>query len=206
MVRLKKHNKQTKRRVVFICSAVLMSTFAWIWLHPQQALNLWLTADQQGRIHFERQDYTKAAMRFENKEWKARSFYLAGDFAASAALYQEIKGDEAQLALANALAQSGQYEQAITEYSSLLEHEQFGGAAEYNLQLTQKVLQEHKDAPPSESKSFVIDKNNNKEGVEEDKLKKEQVSSEALWLGQVRQNPNKFLRQKFQQEYANEQD
>ena len=49
-------------------------------------VNLFLTADQQGRWYFERGDYTTAAERFRDPMWKGLAYYRTGDYASALAV------------------------------------------------------------------------------------------------------------------------
>ncbi|MCP4399354.1 MAG: VWA domain-containing protein, partial [bacterium] len=46
-------------------------------------VDLWLTADQQGRSYFEKGNYAEAAEGFENPIWKGIAYYAAEDFEAA---------------------------------------------------------------------------------------------------------------------------
>ncbi|UCF69659.1 MAG: VWA domain-containing protein, partial [Acidobacteriota bacterium] len=85
-----------------------------------QFVDLWWTADQQGRQQFERENYAKAAARFEDVMWKGVASYRAGEFEQAADAFARLATPKASFNLGNAYAMLGRYEEAITAYEAAL--------------------------------------------------------------------------------------
>lgn len=82
--------------------------------------DLWLTRDQQARRALDAGDAAGAADRFENPAWKAAAEYKAGRYDAASQSLAPLDTASAQYNRGNALAQQGQYEQALQAYDRAL--------------------------------------------------------------------------------------
>ena len=82
--------------------------------------DLWLTRDQQARRALDAGDAAGAADRFENPAWKAAAEYKAGRYDAASQSLAPLDTATAQYNRGNALAQQGQYEQALQAYDGAL--------------------------------------------------------------------------------------
>ncbi|CAM4108171.1 hypothetical protein VINE108521_08645 [Vibrio neonatus] len=182
---------------------------AWGVLSPNQFMNFWLTKDQQGYVHFKQGDYAQAQASFESPAWKAHSAYLAGDFQSVLTLLQETNDDRARYLMANALAYSNQFEQAKALYTALYmaksTEPSLQAEMKQNIEIINAAIDKQKNAPLEKQEGDKkIDDRSIATSDEEATLGKPTELSNQVWLKQVRQDPSKFLRQKFQQEFANE--
>jgi tetratricopeptide (TPR) repeat protein len=197
------YNKHKTLTILTFLVIISLSIYA----NPQAFINLWLTRDQQAIVALKQGDTAKAAITFADKNWIAYSFYADGNFEQAAvlykALYKKMKGTDAQFSLANAMAHMGQYTEAGKGYQSILKDKPHHVEAQANLTLINELIEKMKNAPRKKSKSEEVA---GKPKISDDKSKpkerKAHVSSE-LWIKQIQQNPSKFLRKKFQQEYTN---
>lgn len=176
-----------------------------IYSNQQAFLNLWLTRDQQATLAFNQQAYDKAARTFIDKDWIAYSFYTGGNYQQAAALFSQFEGEQAKFSQANALAHAGQYFKAAELYKALITQSPKHQQAIENLALMEKIIKQMKKSPGKKKLSTEL-----AEGQKFTQVKKKpkidnRPPSHALWLEQVQQNPAKFLRKKFHQEYVNEQ-
>lgn len=189
----------------FKCLAVALMLFiVWSSLNPQAAKNLWLSRDQQATLMFQRGDFANAARTFEQPHWQAVSTYLSGDFGQAAKLFATMPTEQALFSKANALAHLGQYQAAIDIYQSLLVKHPDNKHFKENLELVTSTLLNVKKTPGKKTLSNEIAENaSSLEAKKQDGSNKPTPSSQ-MWLEQVQQNPEKFLRKKFQLEYADE--
>lgn len=190
----------------WLITAVIALNIGWSFLGTSSFMEFWLTKDQQAQISFDKGEYQRAASLYQDTFWKAQSAYLAGDFASTISFLEGEEAEQARFLTANAYAYSGQFKKAMTLYKSLLESEHYAEASADNLKVMKAAIQKIKDAPPEslESEKKLDDRQLAMDESGEETGEPLQLSDQA-WLKQVRQDPSKFLRQKFQQEYANEQ-
>jgi len=97
--------------------------------------DLWRRPDQQAMRALERDEPADAAALFEDPEWSAVANYRAGEFDASAAALNGIDATEAHYNRGNALAQAGQYGEAVAAYDRALELDPEHADARYNRDL-----------------------------------------------------------------------
>ncbi|MEE4015928.1 VWA domain-containing protein [Roseibium sp. FZY0029] len=101
--------------------------------------DLWSTSDQQGQKAFASGDYDTASRQFETSSWRGSAAYRAGDYAAAA---QDFSANAYNRG--NALAKSGQLEDALGAYDQALAANPQDADAKYNRDLVQKLLDEQK--------------------------------------------------------------
>lgn len=188
-----------------LMTLLVLSLPVWYWQSSTTFYQAWFSKDQQAALYFEQGEFKQAAQLFEEPQWKAYSTYLSGDFVTAIELLGALDNDKAQFALANAYAHSMQFDQALTIYEFMKNKPEFESIATNNITVIQMAIEKIKNSPPEkQGNEKVLDDrqivNDNDQEGESNSV----VVSDQLWLKQVRQNPSKFLRQKFQQEYANE--
>lgn len=110
---------------------------------PQSAqASPWLTADQQGAQLFE-QNPQAAAQQFSTEAWRGSAYYRAGDYENAAAAFSHAPESAENLYnLGNALAQNGQYKEAITAYEQALEKQADFPAASKNKSIVEEALKQ----------------------------------------------------------------
>lgn len=136
---------------------------------PAQAgvVDWFRTADQQGAAAFEAGEHDEAAQRFEDPEWQAAARYREANYEAAVEALSELDSARAQYNLGNALARSGQLEQAIAAYDQALEEEPSNEDALFNRDLVQDLLedQQNQSPPPQpESESSESESDQNSQG------------------------------------------
>lgn len=94
----------------------------------QQAHTPWfkrpfLNRDQQGMAAYEAEDYNQAAETFVDPQWRGAAEYEAGNFAAALDAFSSSNTPEALYNQGNALAQLGEYDDAIARYDAVLEQD-----------------------------------------------------------------------------------
>jgi Ca-activated chloride channel family protein len=199
-------------------------------LQPQTAraddkwfADLWLTADQQGRLLMERGEYREAAARFDDPLWKGTAYYYAEEFKLAAEYFSRVDKPLAQFNRANALAHGQEYVMAVRLYDQLLEQDPNNDAAIRNRRIVQDLI----DAinRMSESQQDEDGGNSSKELGEDDPLRAEgaerktmqaqeleQFDAEEIlqdgkinemWMRSVQRDPSHFLSVKFSMQLEN---
>jgi Ca-activated chloride channel family protein len=131
--------------------------------------NLWKTPDQQAQKAYQKQDYAKAAEKFENPDWKAAATYQAKDFDKAAAQFQQTNNF---YNLGNALAKKGDLQQALTAYEQAIKENPYDHDAKANKEIVEKALekqkqqQENKPQDSQPQKNEQSDKNQSKKDGE----------------------------------------
>jgi Ca-activated chloride channel family protein len=156
----------------------------------------WNTKDQQGQKAFT-QDPASAAELFEDPNWKASSYYRAGDYEQAANYFAANTEDSSSKSIAaenhynrgNALAKAGKLEDAINAYEKALELNDTAGNglsnsldtdAQFNKQLVEELLkqQEQQDSDDSSGDDSEKDSEQNSDKKDSDKNDSDKNDSE----------------------------
>jgi Ca-activated chloride channel family protein len=144
--------------------------------------NLWHTPDQQAQHAYQKQQFSQAAEKFENPEWKAAAQYKAGDFDKATEQFQQSNNFYNQ---GNALAKKGQLKEALAAYEQAVKENPYDSDAKFNKEVIEKELekqqqknQENKsqDSKSSESKE---DEKSDKDSQESQKKQGENKESDS---------------------------
>ena len=103
--------------------------------------NLWFSSDQKAMKAFKDGDNRQAAEKFTDPEWKASALYRHGDYEAAAEALKETNSSNGFYNKGNALAKSGQYEDAIDAYEKAIELNESNTDAVYNRKQVQQALE-----------------------------------------------------------------
>ncbi len=178
-------------------------------------INLWMTADQQGRYYFERSDYAKAAQLFENPLWKGISFYFNKDYQNAIQQFSRLDTAESYLNLGNAYARLGQYENALESFQQALKRKPGHVDAQHNFKLIKKIIEDKKSKKDEEEESqpgSLIGADEIKISDPKDKTKRPEIEGDPqeikmdmltdeqineMWMRRVQTSPADFLRFKF---------
>jgi Ca-activated chloride channel homolog len=104
--------------------------------------DLWLRSDQQAQNSLNQGDAQSAAQRFRDANWRGMALYETGDFDGAAQAFAESDDIEAKYNQGNALARTGELEQAIAAYREVLQQNPAHDDAKANLDLLEKLLQQ----------------------------------------------------------------
>ncbi|MGL6313016.1 VWA domain-containing protein [Vibrio sp. WXL103] len=107
----------------------------------------WHNHDQKAHQAFQNGDYQSAQQQFSDPEWLGAAAYQAGDFDTAIDVLTGIETQDAQYNLGNALAQSGQLEQAAEQYRRVLDTDPNNTDARHNLDLVERLLEEQQQSP-----------------------------------------------------------
>lgn len=170
-------------------------------------LSLWLDADQQGRLAYERRDYARAEELFQNALWKAAAAYANGDYLIAAEQFGRISTPTAFFNRGNAYMKGREYAKAIVAYEqALIDAPEWREASE-NLELARYVLdyvertREQGDTGDetelgADDITFDNTRNRGKTITITDASVLEQQSTE-LWMRSVDTHAREYLRIRF---------
>jgi Ca-activated chloride channel homolog len=147
---------------------------------------LWKTKNQQAQEAYNNKQYDKAAELFENPDWKAVAHYKSGAFDKA---LENLKNNSSANSLynqGNALAQSGQLQEALDAYKKALKLNPDDNDALYNKELVEKELEKQKQEQKQDQKQQDQDKK--KDSQDE---KNQQQNKGGDKSGQPEQDKNK---------------
>ncbi len=197
------------RPLILATSLGLLISLLVLWLSLGQppAWALWYSADQYGHGLYQQGRYAEAAARFQQPGWRAAALYGAGDYAAAATLFGQLRSAEGYHNQGNALAQLGHYPLAAISYRKALALQPDLAAAWLNLQLVQQLAERPAAQVEREGKArldadgLVMDLAPAADEAERQPLTADagltQAQLQQLWLGGLNPDPAAFLRLRF---------
>lgn len=195
--------------LILVASLGLLMALLLIWLLLGQppAWALWYSADQYGQGRYQQGRYQQAARLFQQPEWRAAALYAAGDYAAAATLYGQLRSPAGYYNQGNALAQLSHYPLAAISYRKALALQPDWPAAWQNLQLVQQLADkpaaqvEREGKARLEADGLVMDLTPAADEAEPQPLTADagltQAQLQQLWLRRLNPDPGAFLRLRF---------
>lgn len=192
------------RRGWLFSIALLMSSG--LLLPPQQAhaqggfwSGLWSTPDQQAAEAYANEDHEQAAALFREPQWSGAASYRAENYEAAIAAFSATDSPDSHYNRGNALAMTGNYQEAIMAYDMALALEPEHSDALHNKEIVEQLLeqqeqeegeqqdgesQENQSEQNSEQESEQSEDNNQQQDQEsqegnEDQQQQEQQQQEA---------------------------
>jgi Ca-activated chloride channel family protein len=110
--------------------------------HAQSWNDLWLTPDQQGRRALQQGDDEAAAALFENQDWAGTAAYRGGDYDAATEHFSGNDSADGWYNRGNALARSGELDDAIAAYKESLALQSDQADASENLALLEQMREQ----------------------------------------------------------------
>ncbi|MBB1627290.1 VWA domain-containing protein [Achromobacter sp. UMC71] len=163
-----------------------------------------LTADQQGRIAFDKGHFQDAAERFEDPYWKGRAAYQAADYPAALAAFSKVATAEGQFYVANTQTRLRQYDAALAAYDRALALSPGWEAARFNRDIVARLLaamsQEQQGDPADPPDRSIEDKT--ARAGKQMAAPAPRAASEEQWLNNLTLSPARFLRGRFAVEDA----
>lgn len=180
---------------------------------PAQAISwseLWNNSDQLGESALQQGDAEKAAELFNNPEWKAAAEYKSGQYQQAAERLSEIDTAEANYNRGNALAKSGQLDEAIKAYQRALEQNPEHEDAKHNLELLEQAKKQSQNQDSQQQNSQDPqsgDKQQNDNQQSQDSQQNQSTDQQEGSQSQSEQNQNSDGQSQAQQsnEQSNEQ-
>ena len=165
--------------------------------------DLWQNKDQQAQQAYKNNQFEQAANLFENPDWKAASHYKAGQYDKA---LDSLKVNQTALSAynqGNALAQSGQLEEAVKAYEKALTLNPDDADAKYNKALVEKELEKQKQEQKPQDKKQDDKQQQSKENS--DPKKSDDKSEKSEEQKAAEQKPEQSDEKKTEQQKADEQ-
>jgi len=163
--------------------------------------DMWLTADQQGQLAFNRGDYVTAADRFADPMRKGVALYRAGKFNESLDAFARVDSPESDFNQGNALARLGRFPDAAARYRAALTRRPGYSEAQANLAIVLKLIpppkkdDEQEAGDPSEKPDKVEFDDKAKKGKAGQVDVKQQTAE--MWMRNIQTTPAGLLQRKF---------
>ncbi|GEM79031.1 VWA domain-containing protein [Vibrio superstes] len=180
-------------------------------------MDAWLTKDQQGRWLLEHDKPDQAGFAFDDNQWKAYSFYVAGEYKKAQHYYLLDDSLSGHLGLAASLAHQREYVAARHQYKEILQRYPDNLDAKNNLKVIEGIIAQIDQFTQSQSDNTERQKSRElqhqpktSEGVtqevEQDQLVEEKLLAEDLladaqvhdrWMRRVQGELSDFMASKF---------
>jgi Ca-activated chloride channel family protein len=165
--------------------------------------DLWQNKDQQAQQAYKNNQFEQAANLFKNPDWKAAAHYKAGAYDKA---LDSLKVNQTALSAynqGNALAQSGQLEEAVKAYEKALTLNPDDADAKYNQALVEKELEKQKQEQKPQDKKQDDKQQQSKE--DSDPKKADDKSEKSEEQKAAEQKPEQSDEKKSEQQKADEQ-
>ena len=129
--------------------------------------DLWQTQNQQAQQAFKQENYQQAAGQFDNPQWKAAAQHKSGQYDLAIETLQDDHSAIGQYNKGNALAQSGQLQEAITAYEESLKINPDDEDAKYNKEQVEKELEKQKQQQQQGDKNQQSEQDDTQKSEEE---------------------------------------
>ncbi len=130
--------------------------------------DLWLTDDQQGLSLLQEGEAEQAAETFSNPQWQGAARYRAGDYSGAAEAFAGDNSSSGHYNRGNALARSGDLEQALEAYERALEIDPGNEDAASNREQVEKLLQQQEQQQQQSGDGQQQGQNNDQSGDQGD--------------------------------------
>lgn len=118
---------------------------------------LWLNDNQRAINAMEQQDFEKASQLFNDKDWKASAQYQNKDYGSALERFKENKSFAGYYNQANALAKSGNLNEAIDSYQEAIKLKPNFEDAIYNKKIVEDLLKSEENQSPSSEQNKSSD-------------------------------------------------
>jgi len=140
---------------------------------------LWHNRNQRGSLEFEQGDHKQAAELFKNPEWKASSYYRAGEYDEALQYWTERADESAYYNQGNALAKLGRLDEAVKAYEKALEINPQHEDASYNKKLIGDLIeQQQQQQQQKDQQDQQQDQQGNEQQQPQDSSQNQQADGE----------------------------
>lgn len=190
-------------------SVIILVSIGFNLIHPTTAQagvwqDLWQSKDQQANQAFKQQDYKKASTLFQDQSWKGAADYKQGNFDAAIEQFSASKTIDSQYNLANSLAKSQKFEEAITQYNKVLEQQPNHEDALFNKNIVEQ-LQQQKEQQKNKDKQEDSDQQDKKDQESESPSDSDKKSDDKKQSEQQSKDNEDKKQQQAEQEQTDQQ-
>lgn len=121
--------------------------------------SLWSRTDQQAAHALANGDAARAAKLFRDPAWKGSAQYRSGDFNGAIKTLKQTDDVESLYNMGNALARTGNYQEAISVYDKVLKRDPDHKDAKFNRELLEKELEKQQQNQQQQTDKKGEDKN-----------------------------------------------
>ncbi|MEL7044637.1 MAG: hypothetical protein AAGL66_06405 [Pseudomonadota bacterium] len=187
----------------------LLGGLALVWQRGSDGrfIDLFLTADQQGRLLFDSKQYGEAAKAFAEPAWRGTAEYRAGDYTAAAESYARLGTSVGFFNRGNAFMRAFEYRKAITSYEQAVADAPQWEEARENLELARYTLdyieRTREQSDTGEESGIGADEvvydNTSDRGSETEVTRDSVVEAQSAekWMRSVDTETAEFLRTRF---------
>ena len=203
--------QRSSRAVSSLAVIGLLGTLSYSPASEAEAIDWFLTRDQQGMLAFHNKEFKKAAALFNDPMWKGAALYEAGDYTQSAQVFATVGTVDGFYNRANALFKGHEYQAAIAGYQQVLVQQPDHRQAARNLAIAQaamqSLLEQGGNIDAEQSISLEVDDKKVAEpadGESQDYQVSDTLSEDAKdqWMRSVESDMSDFLTAKFAAEAA----
>lgn len=144
----------------------------------------WFSDNYEAMKDFKQSNYQQAAKKFTDGNWRGASLYKAGDYQKAASIYAEQSDAESLYNLGNALAKSGQINEAVKTYEQVLQKNAKHEDAEFNLNYLKQLQQneqqnnQNQQQEQKERQKNSSEQNQNNNDMQQNEQQKQSADSQ----------------------------
>ena len=159
--------------------------------------------DQEAMLAFSSKEYQTAAEKFKNEKWKASAAYKAGDYQKAVELFSKFSDVESVYNKGNALAKSGNIDEAIKTYETVLKQDSNHEDAKFNLEYLKKLKQSQKNQQNQKNQDQQQEQNQNQKETSQDQENQDNQQDQAA-SSQKQENQNEDKQKNNQPDQNNQ--
>ncbi len=188
-------------------SVVALVVLLFMRSQEQSFVDLFLTADQQGRRAYENREYELAATRFIDPFWTGTAQYAAGDYAEAANSFARVGSAQGFYNRGNAFMRAFEYRKAVASYEQAVKEAPNWVDARENLELARYTLsyieRTREESDTGEEGGIgaddVVYDNSGERGTETEVSRESAVEAQSAekWMRSVDTDTAEFLRSRF---------
>jgi Ca-activated chloride channel family protein len=166
--------------------------------------DLWQSKDQQAQKNFNKQKFGQAATQFDDPEWKAAAHYKAGKYTQAVESLQGIQSIGGLYNKGNALARSGQLQEALQAYQQALTIDPKHEDTLHNQALVEQQLKKQEQDNKQQGDDQSSEQDSQSQKKQEDEQSDEKESSEQTQDQQSQQNKSEQDERSTDQQQSDE--
>lgn len=163
--------------------------FALFLILPAFSEAFFYNSEQLAEQAFNAGDYETACQQFQDPYRKGVAYYRKGDYQAAEEMFRQ---SGAKYNLGNALALQDKLQEAIQAYEEVLEKQPEHIQAKENLELLKKMQEEEEKEEKGKE-----EEEEQKEEEQKPQARSQEDQDADLWLDQIKNDPESFLKNKF---------